>query len=143
MRQQSQITAVALDMWKAYANAVAEKMPQADIVHDRSHINQHLNEAVGKERRKEHKQLAEVGDKRLAGSKFHWLANQENLPKRHSESFEVLRNSRLKVARAWAIKELFRDFGRIRRVAGQNATLKNGIRGQFEVASTQLRPKRG
>ena len=39
LRQQSQVTAVAPDMWKAYANAAAEKMPQADIVHDRFHIS--------------------------------------------------------------------------------------------------------
>jgi transposase len=61
-------------------------------------------------RRKESKQLAEAGDKRLIGSKFQWLANQENLPERYSESFYVLRNSELKMACAWAIKELFRDF---------------------------------
>ena len=90
LRQQSQVTAVALDMWKAHANAVAEKMPQADIVHDRFHISQHLNEAVDKVRRKESKQLVEAGDKRLTGSKFQWLANQENLPERYNESFEVL-----------------------------------------------------
>jgi transposase len=104
LRQQSQVAAVAPDMWKAYANAVAEKMPQADIVHDRFHISQHLNEAVDKARRKESRQLAEVVDKRLTGSKFQWLANQKNLPERYSDSFEVLRNSELKVARAWAIK---------------------------------------
>ena len=101
---------MALDMWKAYANAVAENMPQADIDHDRFHISQHLSDAVDKVRCKENKQLAEAGDKRLTVSKFQWLANQENLPERYSESFDVLRNSELKVARAWAIKELFRDF---------------------------------
>ena len=84
-------------MQKAYANAVAENMPQADIVHDRFHISQHLNEAVDKVRRKESMQLAEAGDKRLTASKFQWLANQETLPERYSESFDVLRNSELKV----------------------------------------------
>jgi transposase len=39
-------------MWKAYANAVAGKLPQADIVHDRFHISQHLNEAVDQVLRK-------------------------------------------------------------------------------------------
>jgi len=82
----------------------------ADIVHDRFHISQNLNEAVDKVRRKENKQLAKAGDKRLTGSKFDWLASQENLPERYSESFEVLRNSELKVALAWAIKKLFLDF---------------------------------
>ncbi|MFT5421986.1 MAG: transposase [Candidatus Endobugula sp.] len=28
--QQKQVTAVALDMWKAYANFVADKLPQAE-----------------------------------------------------------------------------------------------------------------
>ena len=41
--QQAQVTAVALDMWQAYANAASETLPQADIVHDRFHISQHLN----------------------------------------------------------------------------------------------------
>jgi transposase len=40
-------------MWKAYANAVNEKLPQVDIVHDRFHISQYLNEAVDKVRRQE------------------------------------------------------------------------------------------
>ena len=109
-KQQGEVTAVALDMWKAYANAVADKMPQADIVHDRFHVSQHLNEAVDRVRRKENKELVAAGDGRLKGSKFQWLSNPENIPERFSESFYKLKNSDLKVARAWAIKELFRDF---------------------------------
>lgn len=108
--QQSRVTAVALDMWKAYANAVMDKLPQADIVHDRFHISQHLNEAVDKVRRKENKQLVEQGDDCLKGSKFFWLTNEENLKEKHIDSFDALKNADLKVARAWAIKELFRDF---------------------------------
>ncbi|WP_419608056.1 transposase [Thiolapillus sp.] len=44
--QRAQVTAVALDMWQAYANAVSQALPKADIVHDRSHLSQHLNDAV-------------------------------------------------------------------------------------------------
>ncbi len=108
--QQKQVTAVALDMWKAYANAVNEKLPQADIVHDRFHISQHLNEAVDKVRRQENKELSEQGDNRLKGTKYHWLVNAENLHGDHEESFDALRHSELKVSRAWAIKESFRYF---------------------------------
>ena len=39
IEQQQQVTEVALDMWKAYRNAVEEKLPQADIVHDRFPIS--------------------------------------------------------------------------------------------------------
>jgi len=109
-KQQARVTAVALDMWKAYANAVTEKLPQATIVHDKFHISKHLNEAVDKVRRKENKELIAQGDGRLKGSRFSWLANEENVNENFVEHFNILKNSDLKVARAWALKELFRDF---------------------------------
>lgn len=108
--QQAQVTAVALDMWQAYANAVSETLSQADIVHDRFHISQHLNDAVDSVRRAESKALGKVGDNRLKGSRYYWLANEENLDEERTEQFSVLKKSDLKVARAWAIKEMFRDF---------------------------------
>jgi len=108
--QQTQVTAVALDMWKAYANAVEAKLPQADIVHDRFHISQHLNEAVDRVRKEENKRLVQEGDPRLKGTKFLWMTNEENQKEKHAETFEALKHSDLKVARAWAIKESFRGF---------------------------------
>jgi len=108
--QQKSVTAVALDMWKAYTNAVSKKLPEADIVHDKFHISQHLNEAVDKVRRQESNVLINQGDERLKGSKFSWLSNEENVKEKFTESFNKLKHSDLKVARAWAIKELFRDF---------------------------------
>ncbi len=109
-KQQARVTAVALDMWKAYANAVTEKLPQAAIVHDKFHISQHLNKAVDKVRRQENKELVDQGDGRLKGSKFSWLANEENVNEKFVAHFNTLKHSDLKVARAWALKELFRDF---------------------------------
>ena len=79
-------------------------------MHDRFHISQHLNEAVDRVRRKENKQLVGEGDNRLKGSKFLWMTNKENQKEKFAKTFNELRNSDLKVARAWAIKELFRDF---------------------------------
>jgi len=108
--QQKQVTAVALDMWQAYANAVEEKLPEADIVHDRFHISQHLNKAVDKVRKQENKQLIGQGDNRLKGSKYLWLTNEENQSEDFAEKFAQLKGADLKVSRAWAIKELFRDF---------------------------------
>ncbi len=108
--QQSQVTAVALDMWKAYANAVAATLPDAVIVHDRFHVSQHLNEAVDKVRRQENKQLIQLGDDRLKGSRYLWVTNEQNQSDDAREAFDRLKHSELKVARAWAIKEMFRDF---------------------------------
>jgi len=108
--QQEGVTAVALDMWKAYANTVGEKLPDAVIVHDRFHISQHLNDAVDKVRRDESKQLIRQGDERLIGSKYLWVTNEENLKESACETFADLKHANLKVAKAWAIKELFRGF---------------------------------
>jgi transposase len=108
--QQKQVTAVALDMWKAHANAVADKLPQADSVHNHFHISQHLNEAVVQVRRKENKALFMEVDSLLVGSKFLWLTNEANLKEKHVDRFEKRNKSDLKVARALAIKELFRGF---------------------------------
>lgn len=108
--QQEAVTAVALDMWQAYANAVESTRPQADIVHDRFHISKHLNEAVDKVRRQENKRRVKAGDTRLVGTKFSWLGNEENVNAAFADHVDELKQSDLKTARAWAIKELFRDF---------------------------------
>jgi transposase len=108
--QREAVTAVALDMWLAYANAIGQALPQAHIVHDRFHISQHLNEAVDKVRRQENKVLNKAGDERLKGSKYLWLSNEENLGEEARERFEHLKHADLKAARAWAIKELFKQF---------------------------------
>ncbi|MGD8570233.1 MAG: ISL3 family transposase [Gammaproteobacteria bacterium] len=108
--QKEYVTAIAMDMWLAFADAVSEKLPQAAIVHDRFHISKHLNEAVDKVRRWENRERLKQGDERLKGSKYWWLSHPDNLADAFCETFESLKNSELKVARAWAIKELFRDF---------------------------------
>ncbi len=41
---------------------------------------------------------------------FSWLSNEESLGEEFIERFNRLKHADLKVSRAWAIKELFRDF---------------------------------
>lgn len=108
--QAAQIEAAAVDMWPAYAAAVATHAPQAEIVHDRFHVSKHLNEAVDQVRRGEHKILKKQGDDRLTGSKQLWLFNSENLKDDQWLRFEPLKDQELKTSRAWAIKEQFRWF---------------------------------
>ncbi|MCH7685400.1 MAG: ISL3 family transposase [Planctomycetes bacterium] len=108
--QKQQIEAVAVDMWPAFANSVKTNAPQAEIVHDRFHISKHLNEAVDRVRRSEHKVLQRTGDDRLKGSKHLWLFNPENLSDDRWIEFETLKDQELKTSRGWAIKEQFRWF---------------------------------
>lgn len=110
--QREQIEAVAIDMWQAFENSVQTHAPQADIVHDKFHIAKHLNEAVDKVRRKEHKALKKEGDERLTGTKQLWLFNPERIHEYRKEEFAALKDQELKTARAWALKEHFRWFWR-------------------------------
>ena len=108
--QAEQIEAVAVDMWPAFANSIKKNVPEAEIVHDRFHISKHLNEAVDKVRRGEHKMLKSAGNDTLTGSKQLWLFNPENMSEDRWIEFEALKDQELKTSRAWAIKEQFRWF---------------------------------
>ncbi len=108
--QIAKIEAISIDMSQAFENTVRSHAPQAAIVHDKFHISKHLNEAVDKVRRQEHKLLQKEGDQRLTGTKQLWLFNPENIRESRQEEFEALKNRELKTARAWAIKENFRWF---------------------------------
>lgn len=108
--QRQQVQAVALDMWPAYAQATEKLAPQAEIVHDKFHVSKHLNEAVDRVRRREHRRLQEQGDQRLTGSKQLWLFNRQNLKGAKRRALEALKQEDLQTARAWALKENFRHF---------------------------------
>ena len=126
LAQRAQIQAVAMDMWEPYVQSVQTHVPQAErkIVFDVFHILQHMNTAVDKVRRAEHRRLRAQGDDTLTGSKYVWLYGEENVPDHHQERFTELtrRRSRkpLKTARAWSLKESLRDLWRCRsRVAAE------------------------
>ena len=97
-------------MWKPYIACVNKNAENADIVHDRFHISQHLNKAVDKVRRHENKALMNEGDESLKGTKQLWLFNPDNMSEEKWLNFESLKDLELKTSRAWAIKEQFRWF---------------------------------
>jgi transposase len=101
------ITTVAMDMWGPYIRSTTDFVPNAEgkIVFDKFHIAQHLGEAVDKVRREENRSLRAAGDERLKNSKYLWLTNPDRLSAMRWWEFAPLRESRLRVARAWALKE--------------------------------------
>ena len=108
--QLKDVEAIAMDMWRAFIKAAGEHLPNADIVHDRFHISQHLNQAIDKVRRQEHKALSKQQDDTLKNSKYLWLTGFENLSKEMQVRFNQLQSLGLKVGRAYAIKETFEHF---------------------------------
>lgn len=101
------IEAVAIDMWDPYIASLRAHLREADskIVFDKFHVAQHLGDAVDKVRRKENKTLKAAGDDRLAGTRYDWLRNPTSMEPKDRKEFAELRNSELKTARAWALKE--------------------------------------
>jgi transposase len=105
--QKEALESVAMDMWPAYITATVAAVPEAQrkIAFDKFHVAKHLGEAVDRVRRGEHRALSEQGDDTLKGSKYLWLWNPDNMSAEKWRGFKALRESALKTARAWSIKE--------------------------------------
>ena len=108
--QKQTVEAVAVDMWEPFIQTIRKQVPDADIVHDKFHVSKYLGEAVDKVRRQEHKELMAQGDETLKGTRQLCLYNPQNFSPEQVEEFSVLKDLQLKVARAWAAKELFSKF---------------------------------
>jgi transposase len=105
--QREAIECISMDMWQGFIGATLKSIPGAEkkIAFDKFHIAQYLGDAVNKVRREEHKALLQVGNEILKGSKYAWQTNPDNMSTKDWRAFKDLRNSNLKTARAWAIKE--------------------------------------
>ncbi len=103
----NRLESVAMDMWAPYISSTREHVPDADrrIVFDKFHVAQHLGRAVDEVRKAENRELVREGDGRLKKTKYLWLTNPDRMSRSRWEGFAPLRNSHLRVARAWAIKE--------------------------------------
>ena len=108
--QKTAVEAVAVDMWEPFIQTIARQVPAADIVHDRFHVSKYLNESVDKVRRQEHKELLAEGDETLKGTRQLWLYSPQHFSPEQRDEFSGLKDQQLKVARAWAMKELFSKF---------------------------------
>lgn len=99
---------VALDMWRPYIAATRCYVPEADrkLAFDKFHVARLLAHAVDLVRRAEHRALAARGEATLAGTRYWWLTNPERMDVQRWRAFRPLRESTLKTARAWAIKEM-------------------------------------
>lgn len=109
--QLKRLRVVAMDMWQPYITATQRHVPGADerIVFDKYHVAAHLGNALDQVRRKEQRELREVGDQRLTKTRHLWLSNPGTLNRRleteEAERFDALRSSSLRTARAYALKE--------------------------------------
>src|SRR5699024_7259460 len=102
--QQKQVKTMSVDMWKAFISITKEKMPNAEIVHDRFHLVKYLNEAIDKVRRREVRTQEE-----LKNSRYALLKNEANLTERQRLKFEAITTANYEVSKAWRVRENFKD----------------------------------
>lgn len=136
--QREMVCGVAIDMSAPYIAAIRRHLPHADIVHDKFHIAKHLNEAVDKTRRKEHRKLLKNKDERLKGTKYSWLKGMEHLSDESLAQVESLAKAELGVAKAWYIKELFRHFWTRRDVAFARSYFERWYKEAFKTGLPEI-----
>jgi len=113
-KRREKIKSIAVDMWDPYLASIRKHVPDADekVVFDRYHLMTHMGKAVDEVRKAEHRELVQNDDERLKGTKYLWLYSKENVPKEKTGWLRGLRQMNLRTARAWAIKENFRELWR-------------------------------
>jgi len=108
-RARKRVSVVAADMSPAYAKSVRESCKNADLVHDRYHIDAMMGKAVDQTRRAENKELLAEGDSTLKGARYHFLYNPENLPGKYVSRFMKLVEQNLKTSKAWFHRLLLKE----------------------------------
>ncbi len=105
--QRADVESVAMDMWPAYIASTKAAIPDAErkIAFDKFHVAAHLGQAVDRVRRGEHRALWAKGEDTLKGTKYLWLQNPGAMSDERWADLKALRDTALKTARAWAIKE--------------------------------------
>ena len=106
---------VCSDMWRAYLNVVAAKVPEALHVLDRFHITMHLNKAVDQVRRGETGRLrGHRTAEKLKRMRWSLLRRGNRVRGQAKQRLRGLLRANLATGRAWMLKETFTDFWRYR-----------------------------
>ncbi len=99
------VTDVTMDMSPAFIKGVTTHFPQAEITFDKFHVLKLLGDAVDAVRREKRKLCPE-----LAGTRYLWLKNPQDLKPQAVDALAQLRQAHLKTGRAYAIKETLKEF---------------------------------
>ena len=123
-------------MLKLFSAAVPAALQK--IVHDPYHLATYMNKAVDQVRRAEHAALQYRDDDSLKATRMLWLYAEENVPSKWAKKFrKLVTNTKLKTAKAWAVKELWRDFWLAPNEEEAATTFKDWYR---EAMATRLEP---
>lgn len=97
------------DMWDAYQEAAAEKLPNAKRVVDRFHVMKNLNEALTKARRGIQKDTDDETKEILKGSRWLLVKNRENLTGEEQQKLSCMLEVSPELKACYELKESLRE----------------------------------
>jgi len=103
-KQMESINTVSMDMWQPYINSVENKLPNAEIVHDKFHLIKYLNEVIDKIRRREVK-----NNVILKNSRYILLKNPDNLTENQQVKYEMIKFANFEVSQVMQLRENFKS----------------------------------
>jgi transposase len=106
----ARIKVVTMDMSQAYIKAVRERLPLAQIVFDRFHVQQLVNEAVEETRRAEWQRLRAIDEaaaQSIKNTRWALLKNPWNLTPAQEDRLATLQRTNSPLYRAYLLKESF------------------------------------
>jgi len=125
------IEIVTADMSAAYTKAVKDRLPHAQLVYDRFHVQKLVSEAVDETRREEWRRLRQEDDpkgaKAVKGSRWCLLKKPMNL--RNSERLKLaeLQKGNKRLYRGYLLKEQFVEIMNLRQPAEARQMLKSWL----------------
>jgi transposase len=102
------VEVACLDMWDAYQEAAAEKLPNARRVVDRFHVMKNLNDALTKARRAIQSAADEASKALLKGCRWLLVKNHENLTNEEQEKLSGMFATSPELCACYTLKEDFR-----------------------------------
>lgn len=106
--QKATIRAVCIDRNGAYRSVLSERLPKAEVVHDRFHIIANLNAAIDEVRRSEWREAKAEGKKVIKGSRYVLTMARENLDDDGLGRLLELTRLNEKLSTSYILKEEFR-----------------------------------
>ena len=97
------------DMWDAYQEVAAEKLPNAIRTVDRFHVMKNLNEALTKARRAIQKDADENTKEVLKGCRWLLVKNKENLKAEEMQKLQTMLAASPELKACYNFKESFRN----------------------------------
>jgi transposase len=106
------ITQVSLDMSAAYKKGVRENCRNAQVVFDKFHVIQDVNQALDRVRMRELRAGGKGVWEALSRSRWLWRKNPENLSDQQQERLAEINNKNLVTAKAYQMRLVFQDIYR-------------------------------